>query len=445
MAGILGPVFAALRERTPLHLGWVATVGILVGVFQRESPLERVIFTGHHIPMAEWLSGLGPIPPTPAFPSMGYAVFLAALRSPEALLALQVALGVVAWQMWTQFMLTHGIRTQRWLSAIFLLFFFAGIATMTPGALATDILVFIAVWALRGITDISKGYTVFAALGMAVVVHLRFEWFLWPLWFGGLSLMFWGWKAASRSLQLASVFMLSALLSWSPWVAFQTQHHREWVLTPTNGGMLNYISLGQLPGNPWGIVPVDQTAREKTASLSQNTEDKFRALTREGDKLLRAYHRDMIREHPVAFSAKVVWNASTAFSLGYFGGDFVWKQSQGQAIENAKDQIHASIRGDFPEAWDWQGLSRLIWRGIGIPIGALINAAALFQLFRSGSPRRWSPWMLVTFSLWTYQWAICSVLQSQPRHMSLVLLFTLPWVSLALTRRASSATENSQV
>ncbi len=106
---------------------------------------------------------------------------------------------------------------------------------------------------------------------------------------------------------------VACLLPWSFRSYILTGEQR---LSASNGWAVMYISLGQLPGNPWHIAPYDKWAFDLT------TANKKHPYTPEGDKLLKSEFTKLVKEQPLAFAEKFGLNSLRFFTGGVYTGEF---------------------------------------------------------------------------------------------------------------------------
>jgi hypothetical protein len=93
------------------------------------------------------------------------------------------------------------------------------------------------------------------------------------------------------------------------------------LLTSTNSGHVLFISLGNLPGNTWGITPVDGDPR-----MVREVRDQFghdQTLIHESDDFLRRRFFELVAEDPVEYARKDLHNLVTVPLDGVYSGEFL--------------------------------------------------------------------------------------------------------------------------
>lgn len=174
------------------------------------------------------------------------------------------------------------------------------------------------------------------------------------------------------SRRIFALALLGAVVSLIPWFYFAHS------LTSTNGGLVAFISLGQLPNNPWGIQYADSAGYDYVRSLGEPS-----AVTKRGNELLLQAAFENIQRHPGAYIEKVWFNLKGALSNGVYTGEFT------PVLSRLSPGIFIL----------------LIWMLVVITIHQVsareVNEAVLFG------------WVVLSFSM---VWV--SLLQYEPRHLN---------------------------
>jgi hypothetical protein len=138
-----------------------------------------------------------------------------------------------------------------------LLPFAALLSVKWPDAPAGCLLFFLWAGLYRYASAGRRGALLAAGGAAALLANFRSEYLLYPALLAAMAALpaFRAWRR--RLLVAAVVLLLAMLAGLAPWSWRAHRHGGPWLLSATNGGGVAYISLGQLPGNPWGIRPVD--------------------------------------------------------------------------------------------------------------------------------------------------------------------------------------------
>ena len=186
-------------------------------------------------------------------------------------------------------------------------------------------------------------------------------------------------------LPISLIIVFFALVALMPWSFYSHSIDKHFRLTSTNGGGVLYISLGQLPNNPWGIMHSDSVAF--AVAKEQGINDPY---STQGDSLLTAKFSNDIENEPIAYSEKIGYNVISSIVRGVYVGEF------GGAIEKTIKVIFILLFDIF-----------------------LVLAALYFaKNYRKTL-------VLSIFLLVLYKFCIISFIQYEPRHMNAIYLFLL--------------------
>jgi hypothetical protein len=237
-----------------------------------------------------------------------------------------------------------------------------------------------------------------------------------------------------RTILPALVLSVVGGASLLPWAAFTHGKTGEANLTSTNGGAVSYITLGQLAGNPWGIIHEDAQAQRTLSDLGHTDVNPY---SPEGNDILMSLFLDSIRAEPVAYARKVAYNARNIFLGGLYFGDWEhWIPGTDSVRidvykEKVKDQIgvnpHQAQIAAYRDSGVWDegvGISEVVLLTtaalviIGTNVLTLISAGVvIFTVLR----RRLTAEQAVPLLMIAYVFALVSLLQYQPRHVNAAL------------------------
>jgi hypothetical protein len=258
-----------------------------------------------------------------------------------------------------------------------------------------------------------------AAFGLAL--HFRSEFVFLPLL---LLLVAWASRFAPGWSRLhPHPAALCAAMAWivlSPWSAHYYRETGRVSLTSSNGGMLVFISLGQLPNNPWGAVAVDEyaytylTQRGITAPAESDT----------GSRVLFEEYLRRIEEHPGAFAAKIGWNVALTFFSGFYSGEIPLSPEETRQYallrKRAKETLlRARSVGPVPDAT----VPLRVWMTFAYWLTTKAIGATFVIISTVGlglSLLRWAPsrLLLLLATFICYQWILLLVLWTEPRFLN---------------------------
>ena len=230
----------------------------------------------------------------------------------------------------------------------------------------------------------------------------------------------------------AAIAVLIALATLGPWVARSVAYDGIVRFGTTNRGGVLYISLGQLPGNPWHIGYSDKYAF--AYARKHGVENPW---SPEGGRILTQAFVEAVERHPVAYVRKVAWTAFLSVVGGLYTGEYYeWVPAK------TKEDISKAIADErSPLAKAWMVLAQA-------PIGALplVAEKVVFRVFqlvwfalailfvllfrRNLRHTPGHPIGLIIASLLFAKIILSGFVQYEPRHMTEIFLL----VFLAVVR-----------
>jgi len=253
------------------------------------------------------------------------------------------------------------------------------------------------------------------------------------------------WLTGDRVYQPTTVvaFSVTAILLLVPWSLFYRAQAGHLSLTSSSGGMVAYISLGQLPDNPWRIRHDDDEAWKVLRARGLNVDP----VSDQGDRALRDAFSQAILAEPLAYLRKVAHNARSVWLGGFYVGELrvddklqvdVLREHLKLALGlnpnlNEIDAYRAQGVWHVGQLSLWAALA-LTWQMLGVGLGSLYLLVMLVGLV--GTARTWlqHPLLVLLAAIITAQVVLVAALQYQPRHVNVVYLAGAPFVVLACSR-----------
>lgn len=262
-------------------------------------------------------------------------------------------------------------------------------------------------------------------LAAGLAVNMRGEAWIWgPALF--LSLIFpMGPGMRAKGARFGAAAIIIQLLCISPWSIRAYEKLGTPMLTPSYGGFVALISLGQLPNNPWGVEHTDAFGQKFAAE--KNLVSPFSPAA---DEAMKKEFFKLVSAHPVAFAKKIIHNFTSVFSHGVFTGQFFTLALSESDYRDALGKMKADgamtalrnmpLSAAAPLALHL-GLDYLFRIGWLLLLSTTVFCA--FLAIKKGVLL--SPFTSLTLSLTAATIMVVSVLQYQPRHV------TLLWLPLA--------------
>lgn len=157
---------------------------------------------------------------------------------------------------------------------------------------------------------------ILAGAFFGITVNFRSEYIYLPLFLAVFILLPSLKNFNKKIIYTAAALFISSLLFLLPWSIRSLTQTGEYRLGASNGWSVMYISLGQLPGNPWEIAPFDKSAFDFTKKSG------IYPYTPQGDKLLKDESLKLIKENPLAYAEKAGYNFLMCMIRGVYTGEY---------------------------------------------------------------------------------------------------------------------------
>lgn len=229
------------------------------------------------------------------YPMWGYPILVGLIDSDFWLVAIQVVATLI-----TCVILTWGMfdKPHSWL----LLLLFLPVFMFVVVKWADTWYMLALAWLFYAI--IHKSWWL-AALSGAVAVNMRPDFLFFAVFLLVISLFY-------QRLRKPTLYaIVGALISLIPWIILTGSPFS------TNGGIVAYVSLGQLPNNPWErrFNDVDGYNYVRSFGIEDPT-------TREGNTILLRAAYENIRDYPLDYVRKFLFNLRRAIFGGVYVGEF---------------------------------------------------------------------------------------------------------------------------
>lgn len=402
--------------------------GFLIFLLNRQHLLQQGIYRGTFLPLATNLyeGGEYSLHNVPVlYPMWGYVALTwcgVSLGNPEfILLAVQLLLSFIGIYF---FYKLFSLSPSLWHIPFFIPYL-AVTSVKWPTAIVISLILSFAHFFQKYLLNKSKKSILVAGIVLGIVLNFRSEFLYLPLFL--LLLFLFREIKTSRATIVPSFLIISGLvfILLFPWGLRSKNLDAGFRFTSTNGGLVSYVSLGQLPNNPWGIAPKDTTGY--IFVQSHGITDPF---SPQGDGLLKTAFYENIQSQPLAFLRKMLKNATDALLGGVYTGEYSTRFiSEERIIEINKNLYGAGIMKKISIIFALNGMEfigmfieylifavfKLIWYIL------LIVFLVYFATMRSID---WKPIGIVTVFL-VYTFGLISFFQYETRHMNMLYIFLL--------------------
>lgn len=391
---------------------------------------QQTIYTVRYVTLAEslleqmaYLDGAGNIA---SYPMWGYAALVAATNSvagDQGILIFQYLLLLASFALIVRMCPLPGL--DRPLDAVIfygaLLFYTMLLSVKWPAAIVGFLLLAFAV-------SHQRQHYLLAAVMLLIVYNFRTEGLgLWGLYVAYLLIS----RTAVPWRSWALIAMVSTVLIGA-WPTYQYTQNKQFTLTTSNSGGVLYMSLGQLPNNPWDRVYDDHAVIADAKAMGIGDPWGF-----EGNARLKQQFFDDVREHPGSFLKKVLYVYLQIFKGGLYVTETRTLAVRGNQAKDLEQRALASeyqsqptrlIRDLFTFRFDaWLLAVQLALTLLSVVYLALVLGLLVWRVVTRRVP-------LINPYLWLIggKLGLAGLVQYEPRHMSGVLLL---FVLVLLPRR----------
>jgi len=395
---------------------------ILIFLLDYSHEVEQTVYQGEHLASAEnlWRTGSYLLHGEMAFhPIWGYPILILLCGFSSTILL--IFQGILCWTSILYFYSAISIRPSSYHLAIFLPFI-ALCSIKWPNAITAMLILFYIGSYSSYLTEPTMRKLLTGAFAGGLAILMRGEAWVWgPAIF--ISLLFpMALEFRRRGIKFGVTVIIIQLLFISPWTLRAFNHTGVPMLTPSYGGLVALISLGQYPNNPWGVEPLDSYAQKFVAEKGISSTISPKANQAMKDEFYR-----LISAEPLAFVKKVAYNFRNIFKHGLFTGQFftltITEADYWRALNSIKRDGLLSFIKDTPLKVALPMLLHLsldyIFR-VGWVFLLGVTFLSAFLTIKRNEPLPPSVSLSIVFTL--VMFAIVSLLQYQPRHVTLLWL-----------------------
>jgi hypothetical protein len=242
--------------------------------------------------------------------------------------------------------------------------------------------------------------------------------------------------------------VICAAAAWVALIPWAIHYHREtgrYSLTASQRGIVAFISLAQLPNNPWGAVYLDEYAYDYLKERGVGAV----AVSDSGDRVLYEEFKRRVREHPGAFAKKMIWNGIRTAVSGFYNGEIPLTVAENEQLGRLRERIKARAvpslaaatgTGDAAaaEAIPSRVYVAFAYWSAAKAIGALFVLVSIVGLLVMVVRGFGSPLLFVLAAYIGYQIALLLVLATDPRHLNGLYLAMVPFFLAAVWRKLGS-------
>jgi len=383
---------------------------------------EQSIVSGHYVPYADWIKGTGDRQIL-TYPMWGYPAIIALLGSTNAVLFVQAFFSVLV--LYMAYIRSCSLFPLPSRTFMFLFMFPLPWYFLHAVRWATSPAVLLGTCSLVLLSKNRLVLSIIAGVLMGLSFNFRSDWLGIPLVLSFVSLVHF--KSNKLPVNFFQVFVFTALsyLMLIPWLIFSSTVSNYPSLTSSNSGMVAFITLGQLPSNPWGVIHEDSYAR---VELEKRGYVDVAPYSSEGSRVLGMAWRESIKAHPVAFVKKCVVNFAVLVAGGFYMGELPLNAADMNSVAEARESIRDIIHGRFVDVHAIHSNAAAI--GVGYFVlstiaGVVYIIFTIVGMFTLKSSILSDSWLYISFVVILYIISVSIVLQAQPRHMNPIYVFAI--------------------
>ena len=428
----------AMGEIKPARVAMLFVVFLAIGLFvaylNRGHVEQQTIFWGHYVPMAEHYRS-GATRDVLTYPLWGYP-FMLLVFGPTSLVGAQVLLGAVV-------MTALLLRLCRELPdrglALTILFvaalpWYLLHSVKWPQSIAASLLILGLLLLERTCRTSSIGPAVAAGFVFGCALYFRSEFLYFQLFLVvAVVLASKIVKVPLVPLRATIISALTSLLVLLPWAIHFYRETGRISFRASNGGMVAFVSLGQLPGNPWGASFRDEYAYE----YLKNRGVAYSALSSEGDLVLFDEFKRRVQAEPYAFGRKIIRNAIVTVIGGFYNGELPLSPNESEQVARLRQSFKALVTSPV-ETVEGPFTARVYsafayWVALKA-LGALFVLVSLAGLLASLVRPKPSPLLFLLALLVIYQLLLLVFLSTEPRHLNGLFPALVPFFVVALSQ-----------
>ncbi len=360
------------------------------------------------------------------YPMWGYSLLLIQgilLRHPDFfILTLQFILAIMGIHIFYKLFEVN----KRLFHIPFFIPYFAFMSVKWPDAVVLFLLIFLLYYYKKFLSLNKFIYLIISGIALGLICIYRSDWILWAPFLIIFVLFAFSTKRKIISIKLLFNFLILfviTLLCLTPWAIRSLNYDGKFRLTSTNGGGVMYISLGQLPDNPWNINHSDNDAYNYVKNLGVN--DPYSV---EGDKLLYSAFLSNLKSNPFSYFQKIGINFIRAVIGGVYVGEYYTLFIPEERDKELLDfKIKAGLFHMFENMSHLEILIFSVYFAIRMLSSLVFFLFILYWIYFQFNKKLLldEQITLIILSLILYKFLLVSFTQYEPRHMNVVYVLFL--------------------
>jgi hypothetical protein len=393
---------------------------------------QQVNFVSEYVRMANYYRGLD-TKPVLTYPMWGYPLVLLAMPDYDVVAVAQVVLASFVATLLLLALQKEMPGRGPLLAGLFVVAgpWYALHSVKWPQSFAASLCVLGVLVLARAFRRTGLALGAAAGLVFGAALYFRSEFLYLPLFMVCVAI-------ATHGLRRAPILpaVTAAVVAWAALTPWAIHYHRltgHYSLTASQRGIVAFISLGQLPGNPWDATYLDEYAYDYLKQQGINEIPQSDS----GDRVLYDEFKRRVREHPAAFVKKMAWNGVMTLAGGFYNGEIALTSGENEQLVALRSGLRAAIgsaettpasRGQRPGA---RVYAALVYWAAAKAAGALFVTVAIAGLLVALWRGIKSPLLLLLAAYVAYQILLMVALATEPRYLNGLYLALVPFFIVA--------------
>lgn len=360
------------------------------------------------------------------YPMWGYSILLIPgmlLGYPDFyVLVLQFILAIIGIYL---FYKLFDIEEKLWHVPLFIPYF-AYMSVKWPEAIVLFLILLFLFLFKKYLTNKSWIYLLFSGLSFGLMCNFRSDWLLlipFTICLLILLWLFWRKQDLVKILFGIIIVFIITLICLLPWAIKSYQYDEQLRFTSTNTGGVLYISLGQLPNNPWQIEHADKYSWDYAKNQGFNN-----PYFPEANKVLTQAFIFNVKEHPISYGLKIGYNFVRSVIGGVYVGEYYTLFTSDKRTQELLD---VKNNDGLISLLNYMSLNEklvyclyYILRLMFSLVFLILIVFVLYLLFKDfGLVNNTIVLVVLTFII--YKFLIIALIQYEPRHMNVIYLLLL--------------------
>lgn len=311
---------------------------------------------------------------------------------------------------------------------LFFIPFYALMSTKTPDAAALSLILPAIFYAQEFIKNNNLKYAVLSGIFFGIILNFRSEYIYFPFFLIIISLFFIKSVPLIKMLKLSLIILIVSLTIMLPWSIRTYSLNGKFLIGASNGGTVAYISLGELQGNRWEIVPKDKSAFDFVANYGLSN-----PYSIEGDNLLKKEFFRLVKSAPLEYTEKCLNNLVDAITGGLYTGEysslFIDKVRYKEIENDISDIVGKVNKLKYVYNLPTYEFISIFFEKLLRAISMVLFFAMILLYLINQRRKLISPELnLLIMSVIIYKFFIVSALQYEYRHMNQIFMFLAGFV-----------------